>query len=687
MRDMGIFVASFVDSSVQLVAFFIASALFLFASLSFVRRAGQKNEEWQRILSLLTKSRVPPHKRALSRRNLPSEADVIVIGSGLGGLTTAILLAKKGKRVLVLEQHYVAGGCTHVWTASAPSEDEPGSPHLQFEFDSGIHYLGSELGDRSWFSPVRWLFRKLSAGSVSFDYCESEHTDVMRLHSDAADAAPRAALLSRGREATQEQYRCRFPRYAKAIDRFFRESKLAPTSLVLALVLNMLNAPQWLRACFSRVRRRFLEASVAAKLDELGIDDAMCRAALTLNSGDHGELPDSACFAVQSAIFEHYVRGDATMPKDGSDSIARTLCRHLFQVGGIALVRARVDRILVGIRKDELCATGVRLEDGRVVTAPQVVSAAGVHATWKHLVDLNTCERVAVHGNAHVKQQVADLHALKTSHLSLGTSPAHTICFVGLEGSSQSLGLPAHNIWSWKTDLDLASAVARMQSCGDDLDAAYGTTNNDDDYSAENSKAKKHNKAKKHKEHNRKENKKEHNRKEDNEDKEEDETEDEVFDMTFVNFPSAKQTHQRGARSATATVIARGCRFSQWAEWHDSSTGQRGYNYALLKERITRVMLAHLFRVAPHLRDRVRYTALATPLTTRCYIAAPHGESYGLAATTRRFGALFDGTLSPRTPVRNLFLSGQDVFMPGVCGALLGGLCCAVSMHGFSVLW
>ena len=35
----------------------------------------------------------------------------IIIGSGLGGLTAGALLALWGKKVLVLEQHYIAGGC------------------------------------------------------------------------------------------------------------------------------------------------------------------------------------------------------------------------------------------------------------------------------------------------------------------------------------------------------------------------------------------------------------------------------------------------------------------------------------------------------------------------------------------------------------------------------------------------
>jgi all-trans-retinol 13,14-reductase len=42
--------------------------------------------------------------------------DVIVIGSGIGGLTSAALLARHAnKRVLVLERHSTAGGFTHTF--------------------------------------------------------------------------------------------------------------------------------------------------------------------------------------------------------------------------------------------------------------------------------------------------------------------------------------------------------------------------------------------------------------------------------------------------------------------------------------------------------------------------------------------------------------------------------------------
>lgn len=87
------------------------------------------------------KTEYPPIKRTkydsilmdrYTSASVPKNLDAIVIGSGIGGLTSAVLLAKTNKKVLVLEQHYRAGGCTHTF-------DEFGG-----FFDSGIHYVGSK---------------------------------------------------------------------------------------------------------------------------------------------------------------------------------------------------------------------------------------------------------------------------------------------------------------------------------------------------------------------------------------------------------------------------------------------------------------------------------------------------------------------------------------------------------------
>jgi phytoene dehydrogenase-like protein len=57
--------------------------------------------------------------------------DVIVIGSGIGGLTLASLLAQlQHKRVLVLERHFQPGGFTHQFSRG------------KYHWDVGLHYVG-----------------------------------------------------------------------------------------------------------------------------------------------------------------------------------------------------------------------------------------------------------------------------------------------------------------------------------------------------------------------------------------------------------------------------------------------------------------------------------------------------------------------------------------------------------------
>ena len=60
--------------------------------------------------------------------------DIIVIGSGISGLTAAAALTRAGQRVLLLEQHWVAGGLTQTFKRG------------DWQFATGVHYL-SGLGD------------------------------------------------------------------------------------------------------------------------------------------------------------------------------------------------------------------------------------------------------------------------------------------------------------------------------------------------------------------------------------------------------------------------------------------------------------------------------------------------------------------------------------------------------------
>ena len=87
------------------------------------------------------------------RHKLADHYDTILIGSGMGSLTTAAILAKEGQRVLVLERHYTPGGFTHVFKRKG------------YEWDVGIHYIGEVQRPNS---VIKRLFDYISNGQLQW---------------------------------------------------------------------------------------------------------------------------------------------------------------------------------------------------------------------------------------------------------------------------------------------------------------------------------------------------------------------------------------------------------------------------------------------------------------------------------------------------------------------------------------
>ncbi|HBK96569.1 MAG TPA: all-trans-retinol 13,14-reductase, partial [Microcoleaceae bacterium UBA10368] len=83
--------------------------------------------------------------------------EAIVIGSGLGGLVAAAMLARYGSRVLVCESHTIPGGAAHSFSRRG------------FHFDSGpSFYCG--LTDPQSFNPLRQVFDILEESIATIPY-------------------------------------------------------------------------------------------------------------------------------------------------------------------------------------------------------------------------------------------------------------------------------------------------------------------------------------------------------------------------------------------------------------------------------------------------------------------------------------------------------------------------------------
>nr|WP_277348080.1 NAD(P)/FAD-dependent oxidoreductase [Streptomyces sp. HNM0574] len=331
--------------------------------------------------------------------------DAVVIGSGAGGLTTAVCLARQGRRVAVFEQHYTAGGYTHAYRRRG------------WEWDVGIHYVG-QLSPRE---PVRVLSDYLTGGALRWAPLGDPY-DEYRL----ADEVHRAPV---GFAAYRAALTARFPAERAGIEALFRLVERC-RAVLPALALGRLSGPVVRRlagllrtAAVPDEARRPAREVVAGLVRDERLRQAVLTPSALLLADSSSRLP----FFLLAVLFEHFRKG-AWYPVGGSAAIARAMLGPIRAAGGEVFVRAPVDRIAL----DGSRATGVVLADGTRVHAPVVVSAAGAHHTYRTLMP-----------GAGADQ----LDGMRRGF-------PFVLLFLGLDGDPEELGLPRHNVMVTDGDVD-----------------------------------------------------------------------------------------------------------------------------------------------------------------------------------------------------------------------------------------
>ena len=143
------------------------------------------------------------------------------------------------------------------------------------------------------------------------------------------------------------------------------------------------------------------------------------------------------------------------------------------------------------------------------------------------------------------------------------------------------------------------------------------------------------------------------------------------FPVLYISFPSAKDPSwlDRYPGRSTIELISIG-EYDQFAKWEDKKWKKRGEEYEAYKEEISQKMLNRMYDFLPHLEGKIDTYELSTPLSTKHFTNYQHGEIYGIEHTPKRFK---QDMLRIQTPIKNCFLTGQDVITCGLGGAVYAG--------------
>ncbi|MES2734420.1 MAG: NAD(P)/FAD-dependent oxidoreductase [Bacteroidota bacterium] len=340
------------------------------------------------------------------------EFDTIIIGSGAGGLSAAICLARAGQRVVVLEQHYVPGGWCHSFYRNG------------HRFSPGVHYLGMMDKGESTSSLYEGLgiandlvfFRMNPAG---YEHCwiGEERID-----------------MPAGIDQLYESLSNRFPTEKTGLKKYLKVVRDVSRQLQLIPKMNGF----WDNVLIPYRTRHLGKYGLFSlkKVLDWHIKDPLLKKVLNVQCGDHGLPPAQASFPLHCAVMDHYFDG-GFYPMGGGGAIVKAMTNAIKRHGGQIRTGQGVKRILLEGDK-KLRAVGVELNNGEQIRAKRIVSNADPDKTYLDMI-----------GADNLSQKLRDKLA-KTRY-----SVTSLIFFLTVDVDVRKAGMDSGNIWMLRNqDLD-----------------------------------------------------------------------------------------------------------------------------------------------------------------------------------------------------------------------------------------
>ncbi len=396
------------------IVFFIILALLAFSPLSLPFRKLPNGK---------------PRRGLLNERYTDEKAkkgyDVIIIGSGMGGLSCAASLSRFGLKVLVLEQHDVAGGGTHTFHIDGKTD---------YEFDSGLHYTvpqSAELlqlacGTRM--KPVE--ISKMGESDGCFD-------EVV-----LGDASKKGFRVKHNQKQIPD-LRKMFPssKDQHELNEFLKIATMINNCIPLWLISKVF--PMWFRKIYKYLFLTTFTKYAKQTGEEVTtnlISNKKMAAYLLGLWMDTGSPPDRHSFVMTAALSIGFPKEGGAFPDGGSKSMATCLIQAIELNGGKVLMRARVEEILIDTKTN--CVKGVRINNKTKteIFANTVICAAGYGNLYTRLLP----ESVVPDG---YMSKTKSKNGLRQLPKKLENSGSWVMANIGIKINPKEAGIGCSNVW------------------------------------------------------------------------------------------------------------------------------------------------------------------------------------------------------------------------------------------------
>lgn len=261
----------------------------------------------------------------------------VVIGSGLGGLSCGVILAKNGYDVTVLEQGAQAGGCLQCFRRDGAT------------FDTGMHYTGS-LGDGE---VLQTIMRYLGIyGDITFSRLDPDGYDIISLRG-------RHYRFANGRQGFVDALAEAFPESRTQIERYYDLMKQVALSQKMHSMSREADVD-----VVAAYQTRSVNEVIASTIADPTLQQVVA-GIVPLYCGEKDRTP----FVSHALTHDCFEQG-AYRIVGGSATMVTALCRQLERHGGRVVTRQRVERI----ECDDTRATAITTANGQRYEADIVIS-------------------------------------------------------------------------------------------------------------------------------------------------------------------------------------------------------------------------------------------------------------------------------------------------------------------------